>query len=82
MKQMHCCAGPASSERSVVLSVRCRTRGISVDATIKGTFLNTAQGVCPYAVGQNVTDNLEEQSATPASAEREKYFFLVNDKIY
>jgi len=48
---------------------------------IKETYLNTVRDACPYAVGQNVIDNLEEHSATLASAEM-YIFFLVNHKIY
>lgn len=80
MKQMCNCSGSASVESSVFLAGRCRILGISVDFMIKEIFLNTVRGVCPYAVGQNVIDNLEEHSAILASAERDIFFFLVNQK--
>lgn len=46
---------------------------------IKETFLNTERGICPYAVGQNAIDNLEEHSAILASAKRYRYVFFPSE---
>lgn len=63
-----------------------KTQGIGnfSDLMIKASALNTVWSVCPYAVGQNVIDNLAEHSVILASADIYiyKYIFLVNHKIY
>lgn len=41
----------------------------------KETLSNTVRGVCPYAVRQNVIDNLDEHPASLASAEIHTLFF-------